>query len=238
MNFKVTPAVKFLLGGCLGGFIAQATLDLYFGGNVKALFGLVPRLVVEKGYVWQILTYTFMHGDVSHLVFNMVALVFLGSELEALWGVRRFVSFSAVCAMFGAAAYILIAAFFPTVMDVPLVGISAAIYGMLVAYGVLFGERQMYFMMMLPMRARTFALLLGGVMLMTVLFSPDGRLSALAHLAGMVGGVFYLVTETRIRIRAREKDAKRIVSKLKPNRLRLVPKSEETKSDDKPPTWH
>ena len=189
---RITPTIKILLITLFASFVIERTADIYLGGDLVSWFALVPKRVVLDFAVWQLVTYSFLHADVMHLFLNLLLLVFVGSELETLWGRKRFLRFFFFCVVSGGAAYLLMTAFATSRMHVPMVGASAGIYGLLVAYGILFSERVLLFMMLFPMKAKQFVWILALVEFMTSFFSPSGGLSSVAHLGGMAGGFFYL----------------------------------------------
>src|SRR5215208_5978881 len=95
---ELTPAVKFLLIANVAVFVAQLVLP----GNVVMLFGLVPELVWEQFYLWQLFTYQFFHGGLFHLIFNMLALWMFGGTLERRWGSEFFLKYYFVSVVGGA----------------------------------------------------------------------------------------------------------------------------------------
>jgi len=225
---RLTPVVKSLLLACVVLFVVQKTADQFFGANLLGLLGLVPTRFVFGFHFWQIFSYVFLHADVGHLVLNGLMLVFLGSELEALWGPRRFLQFFFASAFAAGVLFlVLVGTVWQEGVSIPLVGASGGIYGLLLAYGILFAERQMLFMMIFPMKAKHFVLLLGGVELMTTLYAaqPGAALSSIAHLGGMLGGWAYLVFAARWsqRLTSRHRSEK-TGSKRKPSssHLKLV----------------
>lgn len=252
MPFRLTPIVKFLLVACVVMFIAQQTADRFLGGNWQAVLGLVPRHFVIDFWFWQLFTYPFLHGEVMHLFLNLMMLVFIGSEIEAVWGRRRFVTYFAVCSTSAGLAYIAMQLFVRHELSVPMVGASGGIFGLLVAYGLMFGERTLLFMLLFPMKAKHFIWILAGVELMTLLFSPGGGLSSVAHMGGMLAGFSYLWIATLWKIRARERSQRPgrrpgFGQKAKPksNHLKLVinnaklgAKDFERDEDSDPQTWH
>jgi len=173
------------------------------------IFALVPSRTITQFWVWQLFTYMFLHASgVFHVLFNMLVLWFFGSELEGRWGTRFFLSYYFACGL-GAGLIYLIGTFsyaFITgdvgTMEAPLVGASGATYGLLLAYGILFGEREIYFMMLFPMKAKYFVLIIGLVELITLLDAGMGSQTAnLAHLGGIVVGFAYLSVVARLRAR-------------------------------------
>lgn len=240
---RITPTIKWLSISCLAAFVIQKSADQFFGSNLLASLGLVPSLAVSEGYLWQLLTYSFLHADVSHLVLNLLMLVFIGSELEALWGRRRFLLFYGFCVAMAGLAYLLLQALFWG-GNAPMVGASGGIYGLLLAYGLVFGDRVLLFMMLFPMKARHFIWVLAGVEFMTGVFSPGGALSSVAHLGGMLAGFVYLYGRGWWLIRQRKEASggggKGRGSRQKARHLKLVKSSgkSQDEDDETPKTWH
>jgi len=154
------------------------------------LFGLRPRDVVTKGYVWQIVTYMFLHGGFWHILLNMFIIWMFGSTLEAVWGSERFLKYYFICGL-GAAALSFIFSFNSLV-----IGASGAGYGILLAYAVLFPYNEIYIWGILPVKARTLVIFLVIIELFSGLAGRDG-IAHFAHLGGMAAGLIYLRTDHR-----------------------------------------
>src|SRR5215831_1234908 len=92
-----TPAVKTLIIACIIGFLLQIFDQVAGARSFSSEFGLVPALVTQRFYLWQLVTYMFLHGGFFHILFNMFGLYMFGSELEATWGTRRFTKFYFLC---------------------------------------------------------------------------------------------------------------------------------------------
>src|SRR5436190_17965066 len=92
-----TPAVKALVIACGVGFLLQIFDQLAGTPSMVAKFGLVPAMVTQKYYLWQLVTYIFLHGGFFHILFNMFGLYMFGSELELTWGTRQFTKFFFIC---------------------------------------------------------------------------------------------------------------------------------------------
>jgi len=183
-----TPAVRsliiinaaiFLLAGL---FALERFLAVYFG--------LVPRLVVTRGWIWQLVTYMFLHYGFMHILFNMFALWMFGSTLERVWGTRRFLGYYFLTGVGGGLCYFL----FNINSAIPTVGASGAIFGLLVAYAVLFPNSVIYLWLIIPIKAKWFALIFGIIELFFSIQSRDS-VAHLAHLGGMVVGYLYLKRE-------------------------------------------
>lgn len=225
---SLTPMVKRLL--ILTGaswFFLVLVLQGFFLENreVFQIFGLVPLSFVSDFYIWQPITYMFLHSSsVFHILFNLLILWMFGSELESKWGARPFLAYYLACGVGAALIYLsgcLIYALFwgqAGPLGVPVVGASGAVFGLILAYGVLFGDRVIYFMMIFPMKAKYFALILGAVEFFNLLNSGlSSQVANLAHLGGLISGFIYLFVWTR-----RRKRSDRRGQKTGRRRLKLV----------------
>ena len=142
----------------------------------------------------------FIHSPaLSHILLNMFALYMFGSELERFWGSRFFLTYYAVCGIGSGLIYLLCSglALAFNIMQVnphiPMVGASGAIFGILFAYGLLFGERIIYVMMIFPVKARYFTIFIGLIEFVNLLNTGmGGRISHLSHLAGFASGFLFL----------------------------------------------
>src|SRR6185436_950152 len=130
-----TPAVKVLIISCVVAFLIQIFDYMAGGPSFTHKFGLTPALVTHSFYLWQLVTYIFLHDTgfpFFHILFNMLALGMFGSELESLWGTRQFTKFFFIC---GIGAGLLTVLLSPNSQSTP-IGASGAIYGILAAYGL------------------------------------------------------------------------------------------------------
>ena len=192
---RLTPAVKYLIIICTVSFLLREFVGII---PWTAVFGLTPRLVNENFFVWQFGTYIFMHGNIWHLLFNMFALWMFGGELERSWGTREFVIFFFITGVgVGLIHYVLATGVslprFVRDYSRPLIGSSGSIFGLLAAYGVCFPERRILFMLLFPMKAKWFVLLLAAIEL--YLCRVPGSIAHFAHLSGMLIGWLYLKKE-------------------------------------------
>lgn len=205
-------------------------------------FGFIPELFVESFFVWQIFTYMFLHAtSPMHVLFNMISLWFFGSELELRWGSRFFLIYYLVTGVGAAVIYLigmitigLIQGHAPLGYGSPVVGASGAIFGILLAYGILFGERMIYFFGVFPLKAKHFVLMIGAFELISLLNAGTGSSVAnLAHLGGLITGALFLWGWTRFQQRRWRKGGTR-------RNLRLVVnKSDKDKEPgDGPKYWN
>jgi membrane associated rhomboid family serine protease len=180
------PAIKALLIANAGVFVVDVLLRGLLGISLVGLLGLTPAWVIERGWVWQPLTYMFVHGGFFHLLFNMFVLWMFGGELERLWGSPEFVRYYLLCGL-GAAALSFVGFYDRTV-----VGASGAVYGILIAFGMLFPNRYIFLWFLIPVKAKY---LVGGLAAIEILSGISGGGDGVAHLAhvgGMVVGFVYL----------------------------------------------
>lgn len=204
-------------------------------------FGLIPIQAFQSMWIWQIFTYMFLHSDnVFHLVFNMLLLWWLGSELEGLWGRKFFLIYYLGCGIGAALIYLacIFTYYFVTSnyapLTYPVVGASGAIFGMLLAYGMLFGERIVYFFFVFPMKARYFVMILAGIEVMNLMSQGFGsQVSNLSHLGGLVAGYIILKFYPRIR----EMILRRQTSS-RGRRLKLVVDNDGPGSKKNPRYWN
>ncbi|MCK4538229.1 MAG: rhomboid family intramembrane serine protease [Candidatus Krumholzibacteria bacterium] len=194
-HFRKNPLSSLLNGSVVSIIIIANVLVfilqmLLFRTPFQAFFALFPRLVFERGFIWQIVTYMFLHGGMFHLFFNMLIIWMFGSTLEQIWGGRKFLQYYFICGL-GAALFSFIFSF-----NVPVIGASGAGYGILLAYGILFPHNQIYVWGIFPVRARTLVIVLGGIEFLSGLSGGDG-IAHFAHLGGMAAGLIYLRTDHR-----------------------------------------
>ena len=190
-------AVKALLIANASVFVI--TFLLYsFPWN--ALFGLVPNFVTHKFMIWQFFTYMFLHGGIYHIGFNMFALWMFGTELEYNWGTRDFLKYYLVCGVGGGFLvwFTSLIGFSPA--NVPTIGASGAIWGVLVAYGMMWPDRIILIFGILPMKALHFVIIFGAMDLMQGLSRSGGGVAYFAHVGGGVTGFIYLKYGWRIMV--------------------------------------
>lgn len=199
-----TDAIKILVSINFLIFILQTIsgqqLILY------QLFGIVPRDTWSRFMVWQPFTYLFFHGGVWHVLINMFVLWMFGSELERYWGKQTFFKYYFLTGVGAGIVTIL----FNINSAVPVVGASGAIYGILLAYALMFPNRYVYIYFLLPIRVKYFVIFI-GIMAFVSSFNPGySNISHLTHLSGMAIGYLYLRSNLRWdlirKFAARQKD--------------------------------
>lgn len=164
-------------------------------------FGLVPVEVVQRFAVWQLVTYLFIHASFTHILWNMLALWLFGAELERLWGTQRFLRFYFTCGIF-AGLTVIAAAYIFSGVNIKTVGSSGAIYGILMAYAVMFPERPVLMGLLIPIKSKYFVIICGGMVFLQSYNATVGGqrsgVAVLAHLGGLVAG-FLLLRGRRLR---------------------------------------
>src|SRR5262245_5032241 len=184
-----TRAVKTLVIACVITFLLQIFDNLTGAPSFTRKFGLTPALVTQHYYLWQPFTYIFLHdtGQWFHILFNMLGLWMFGSDLELLWGSRQFTKYFFICGVGAALVTILVS---PHSM-VTTIGASGAVYGILLAYGVLFPDRIIYWIIF-PIKAKWLVVIFGGIAFFSSISATGGGVAHIAHLGGMLVGLVYL----------------------------------------------
>ncbi len=187
-----TEGVKYLLiwNGIV--YLLQhfiITFPLFGKYSFAHFFGLVPHLVLTKFFIWQPVTYMFLHAQsFFHILFNMFVLWMFGGDIERVWGTRRFVTYYFFC---GTGAGLLTMLFTPH-SHVATIGASGAVYGILLAFAFFFPERRIYLYMLFPVSARVFVLIMGVIAFLSSISQPGDGIAHLAHLGGLVFGWIYI----------------------------------------------
>jgi membrane associated rhomboid family serine protease len=164
-------------------FLGQESLT-----NFRSFFGLIPRDAIFKLHVWQPFTYMFLHGSLMHLAFNMLITFFFGSALEAVWGGKRFLKYYIACGL-GGAAFSFIFTFNGWV-----IGASGAVFGLYLAYAMLFPNNLIYLYFLFPIKAKYLVTFLAIVQLLQGIAGGSG-IAYFAHLGGMAAGLLFFQRE-------------------------------------------
>ncbi len=191
---RITPGIKALIVANVAVFVLQVLARTLGDSGIEPIFGLTPAFVFGNLWVWQIVTYMFLHSTawLGHLLLNMLMLWMFGTEVEKVWGTREFVKYYFIC---GIGAGLVTCLVFPHSTTI---GASGAVFGVMLAYGFLFPDRRIFFWFIFPMRAVSFILLCIGVELFSLLSLSDG-VAHFAHLGGVLFGYLYLKRVWRIR---------------------------------------
>jgi len=165
--------------------VCTAVFCLDYLVPLEGLFALWP-FASGQFMPWQVVSYAFLHGEILHLFFNMLGLWMFGSELERVWGDRRYLQFMLAGVLAAALTQLLVT--WLSGSGYPTVGISGGIYALLLGYGMLFPNRIiMPLFPPIPMKARTFVIVFGALELFLGYTDRSG-IAHFAHLGGMLGG--------------------------------------------------
>ena len=184
----LTPAVKKLLIANGVAFVLSVLAEAAGYGQVTRLLMLTPYAVTHYAALWQLVTYLFLHAGFFHILFNMLTLWMFGCELERTWGTRRFLWYYFLTGIGAGLTVVLVR---PSSV-VATLGASGAIYGVLLAYGLLFPNRTIFLYFLFPIPAKYFVMIMGGIAFLSALSTPGDIVSHTAHLGGMAFGYFYL----------------------------------------------
>lgn len=198
------PVIKYLLITNIAIFILQYFIFANFkvdgiplSGYFMYYFALNPiGSELFPFYPWQLVTYLFMHGGFWHLLLNMFALWMFGVELENIWGSKKFLLYYLMCGVGAGLATILVTPLFTNQL-LPTVGASGSVYGILVAFGMLFPNREIFLYFLFPIKAKYFVI----IYMLIELFSV-GSNTGVAHAAhlggGLVGFIYLLLTRNNV----------------------------------------
>ncbi len=174
------------------------TLALYPpGGPEQGALLVSNQIGATPGFwPWQLISYSFLHGDLGHLLFNMFALWMFGVQIENRWGPQRFGTFYFVCVvgaalihlLFVPSAQVLSTAQGQVLASVPTVGASGGVYGILLAFGMMFPNQPIYLYFLFPIRAKWLVIGFGVLQLYSAITGTDAGVANFAHLGGMVFG--------------------------------------------------
>ncbi len=169
--------------------IATVAVSLLLPMVAPGLFNMMALWPLQSGRFapWQLVTYAFLHGGLAHLAFNMFGLWMFGSELERVWGPRRFATFYFASVLAAAVTQLLVT--WLTGSPYPTVGASGGIFGLLVGFAIVFPHRRITPLFPpIPMPAPVFVALYGGIELLLGVSGTASGVAHFAHLGGIAGG--------------------------------------------------
>lgn len=198
------PVVKNLL--ILNGLFYLADITLSLRGIDLSRFLGLHYFSAEDFHPWQFITYMFMHGNFSHLFFNMFALWMFGYALENYWGGKRFLAYYLICgigagliqtAVLAFDIHSLAFAYPPQAVDqyvnqIVTIGASGAVFGILLAFGMCFPNVPIYLYFFIPIKAKWFVIIYGAIELFAGIGGTADGVAHFAHLGGMIFGFFLI----------------------------------------------
>jgi len=213
-GFTLTPWVKRLLVANVAVFV----VTLIVGPRlVFDWFAFHPSRLLTRP--WGALTYMFLHGGFWHLAINMLVLFFFGPPLENRWGSREFLKFYLICGLGGVALSFL---FMPNAV----IGASAAVYGVMLAFAMAWPEAPIYVWGIFPVKAKWLVAFFFVVTLFSAFGGAGGGVAHFAHLGGLVTGFLYLKSDW-----ASSEHLERLKKLARVRKLAIVPRDEEGSDD-------
>lgn len=184
----MSPAVKWIIIANIAAFLLTTIFPI-----VVQYLGLIPQLVIERGWIWQPFTYMFLHAGIFHILWNMLGIWMFGVELERQWGTQFFLRYYAVTGV-GAALTTLFVSLLPfgftsTMYGAVTMGASGALYGLLLAFALYYPTRPILMFMLFPIPAKYFVMIIGAIAFLSV---EHNRIAHAAHLGGLIFGYLYL----------------------------------------------
>lgn len=186
--------VKWLLISNVAVFILGFFAQLVQIDRPLGIFALSPYAIVHYLFVWQLASYLFLHGGFGHIIWNMLALWMFGADLERVWGTRKFIRFYFFCGIGAGICVVLLNYLLP--WGNPLsstIGCSGAIFGILLAYAMIYPDRTILWGFLIPIQVKYFVMIVGAIAFM-MSFQPGNGVSNFAHLGGLLFAYIFLKT--------------------------------------------
>jgi membrane associated rhomboid family serine protease len=207
------PVIKNLLIINIAVFFVQIIGEMFITGSglklsdlIMKYFGLMPvggyvagrmgsELIVWNFLPWQLITYQFMHGSFSHILFNMFALWMFGMEIENILGSKKFLYYYLICGIVAGLAQLFIAPLYST--PAPTIGASGAVFGVMIAFAMLFPDRYIFLYFLIPVKAKY---LIGFLFVLELFWIGDAgsNVAHLAHLGGAIAGFIFIMFDRNI----------------------------------------
>jgi membrane associated rhomboid family serine protease len=181
----LTPVIKWLIIINVAIWIFQL-FDK--SGYITANLGLNPPEVLKGPAIWQVFTYQFLHGGFFHIFFNMFVLWMFGTEVEATLGSRRFLWFYLLCGT--GAGIITVMALFS--VNTIVIGASGAIYGVMIAFAVMYPNRQVLLYFLFPIKVKYLVMAMVGLDLLYTVSGAGGGVAYVTHVGGALIGFLYM----------------------------------------------
>ncbi len=197
------PVIKYLIGINVLVFIIELMARQVGIGNgftiddvITKYFALMP---IGYGFLpWQLISYQFMHGGFWHIAINMFVLWMFGIEIESMWGSKKFLIFYLLCGTVAGVFQL----FLPPLIGealAPTIGASGAIFGVLIAFGMLFPNRYIFLYFFIPVKAK-YLIAFFVLLEFFSIDSPGSDVAHLAHLGGALAGFIYIMFDPTINV--------------------------------------
>lgn len=185
---------KIIVGNVVYGITAYDKIINWFALN--PLISTISSPIAGKFEIWQLLTYQFLHGGFSHILFNMFALWMFGMEIENDWGSKKFLIYYLLCGV-GAGVFHLFLTPILGLSPAPTIGASGAIYGVMIAFALMYPDRYIFLYLFIPVKAKYFIVFLIALEFLMVDSAASG-VAHLAHLGGAIVGFIYIMFDSSI----------------------------------------
>lgn len=189
----LTPAVKAIIYTNVAIFVA-----VVFMGALVDWIGLIPQVVLTQGYLWQVVTYQFVHANAIHILINMLSVWMFGVDLERRWGTVAFTKYYLIVGTTAGVATLVVSllpfTWAATSYEAITIGASGAVYGLMMAWAIVFPHRTVHLFGIFPLTARVFVLIVGALSMSQAMAGSDSNVAHVAHLGGLVAGWLYLKT--------------------------------------------
>ena len=185
MSNNISSGVRTLLIINIMVFVIINLLGLKY--EFFSTLGLVPYTFFQELNLWQPITYMFLHGNLIHILFNMLVLWMFGNELEKILGKNKFLELYFFCGI-GAGIITLL---FNYNSYTPVVGASGAIYGLFTAYAIIYPNRNVYFYFLFPIKIKYLLFITSLISIISIIYQQDSSISHITHLGGIIISLFY-----------------------------------------------
>ncbi len=200
------PVTKALLLANAALFVLQTMLEKWSEVPMEEVFYLSKQGLAD-GYLFQLISYQFLHGGLWHLLGNLLVIYFFGKEMEKVLGRKDFLMLYFAGGIAGGLFQVALALAMPAFFDGCLVGASAATFGLVAAFAMMFPNRQIvllvFFVLPVSFRARTLLWIAFALAIFGVLLQPESHIAHGAHLGGLCAGAGFVYCFVRNRWRFR-----------------------------------
>jgi membrane associated rhomboid family serine protease len=189
-----TPVVKWIVYICVVVFL----LSIFIPGHLFfSFFGASAATTVLRLWLWQLVTYAFVHATFAHLLFNLLSVYFFGTRLEQRWGASTFIRFcviviaGSVATHLGAELLLVSLGASRDMLYGPIVGISGLVYGIMLVYAMYYPDDPVYIWGIFPIKVKYLVTIMGLLALMAS-YNPGGGIAHLTHLGGLLFGYLFI----------------------------------------------
>lgn len=184
----ITKTVRALIAINAAVWVLQLLTHAAGANFIELYFGLIPWRITHELMIWQLVSYMFLHDGFFHIFINMFTLYMFGNDLERAWGQKRFLTYYFVTGIGAGLCFYLIEANAFSVM----IGASGAIYGLLLAYGLLYPERYVYLYFFFPIKVKWLVIIMGSLAFISSVTGNSPGIANTAHLGGILVGYVFL----------------------------------------------